>query len=359
MKKPLLFILISFISLTVLSQSCLPDGVVFTTQEQIDNFQIDNPNCTEIEGDVTINGENITNLNGLNVLISIEGGLFIGENDSLISLTGLDNMTTVGGTLRIYMNPVLNSLTGLDNISSIGGNLRITSNAALTGLTGLDNVTSIGGNLRIYMNAALTSLAGLDNVTVIGDNLRISSNDALTSLTALNNLTSIGGELGVTENDALTSLSGLDSINAGTITELSIYNNISLSTCEVQSVCNYLASPSGAIDIHDNATGCNNQEEVEGACFSFIGSIEGSYSISISPNPFSTTTTIEYELKQPESVSLTIYDYLGKQVYHVQENQSQGKQQLIWNAENFADGIYYYRLQAGDQVANGKLVKVR
>ncbi len=66
------------------------------------------------------------------------------------------------------------------------------------------------------------------------------------------------------------------------------------------------------------------------------------------PNPFSTSTTIEYELKQPETVTLTIYDYMGKQVYQTKENQAQGTQQLIWNAEGYAEGVYYYKLQVGD-----------
>jgi len=77
------------------------------------------------------------------------------------------------------------------------------------------------------------------------------------------------------------------------------------------------------------------------------------------PNPFTTSTTIEYELKQPEKITLTIYDNLGKQVYQTRDNQSPGKQQLIWNAVGYSDGIYYYRLQVGEQIANGKMVKVQ
>jgi len=77
------------------------------------------------------------------------------------------------------------------------------------------------------------------------------------------------------------------------------------------------------------------------------------------PNPFSTSTTIEYELNQPEKVSLRIYNHLGQLIYQTEENQPQGKQQLIWNTEGYADGIYYYRLQAGEQIASGKMVKVR
>jgi N-acetylneuraminic acid mutarotase len=78
-----------------------------------------------------------------------------------------------------------------------------------------------------------------------------------------------------------------------------------------------------------------------------------------SPNPFTTSTTLSYELKQPEKVTLSIFNHLGQLVYQTQLNQQPGNQQLIWNAEGYAEGVYYYRLKAGDQVANGKLVKVR
>ena len=39
---------------TLLPNYCLPEGITFTTQEQIDNFQTNYPGCTEIEGDVYI-----------------------------------------------------------------------------------------------------------------------------------------------------------------------------------------------------------------------------------------------------------------------------------------------------------------
>ena len=77
------------------------------------------------------------------------------------------------------------------------------------------------------------------------------------------------------------------------------------------------------------------------------------------PNPFTTSTTFQYELEHPERVSLSIYNYSGKQVEIIQENQPQGKQQLTWNADRHSNGIYYFRLQAGDVIANGKMVKVQ
>jgi hypothetical protein len=56
---------------------------------------------------------------------------------------------------------------------------------------------------------------------------------------------------------------------------------------------------------------------------------------------------------------MSIYDHLGQIVYQTEENHIQGRQQLIWNADGYADGVYYYRLQAGDAVAIGKMVKVK
>jgi photosystem II stability/assembly factor-like uncharacterized protein len=142
---------------------CLPEGIAFNTQEQIDNFQANYPGCTEIEGDVTIEGWNITNLNGLSVLTSIGGYLKIRYNSSLTSLTGLDNLTSIGGGLQIgdydYGNHALTSLSGLDNLISIGGNMFIGYNPELTDLTGLESVTSLQGDLTITGNNSLTNCA--------------------------------------------------------------------------------------------------------------------------------------------------------------------------------------------------------
>jgi len=73
-KLSLLFALLIPAFLT--SQPCLPEGITFTTQAQIDSFQINYPNCTEIEGNIDIGdweGTDIDNLNALSVLTSIGG----------------------------------------------------------------------------------------------------------------------------------------------------------------------------------------------------------------------------------------------------------------------------------------------
>lgn len=95
---------------------CLPQGVTFTSQAEIDNFQVNYPNCIEIEGDIEINGDDITNLSELEVLTAIGGDLKINSNDALTSLTGLDSISSIGGELRIVFNQSLTDITGLENI---------------------------------------------------------------------------------------------------------------------------------------------------------------------------------------------------------------------------------------------------
>jgi acyl-[acyl carrier protein]--UDP-N-acetylglucosamine O-acyltransferase len=232
MKKFYIILIALFVVNGAMGQSCLPQGITFNTQAQIDNFQINYPNCTQIEGIVTIIGSNITNLNGLSDVTSIGGNLIIGRysggNPALTSLTGLESLTSIGGLLLIEDNYTLTSLTGLDNVTSIGEDLQIFFNNALTSLTGLESLSSIGHSLLISNNIALTSLTGLEGLTTIGTNLYIGGNNTTISLTGLDNVTSIGGNLEL-RYLALTSMTGLDNVTS-VGGHLSIYHNFALTS---------------------------------------------------------------------------------------------------------------------------------
>jgi len=384
MKKLITLLSIIIVPLFVISQPCLPDGITFVIQAEIDSFQINHPHCTEIEGDVLIIGDYITNLNGLSVLTSFGGSLEIRFNPILTSLTGLEGLTSIGGDLAIIDNDTLSSLIGLDNVTSIGGDLGIHGNDSLTSLTGLENIISIGGNIGISYNDSLTSLTGLEGVTSIGGYLSIAGNDALTSLKGLEGLTSIGGYLSIYDNDAFTSLTGLEGVtsiggylkieNNNALTSLTgldnvtsigghlwIYDNPYLSTCEVESVCAYLASPNGIIDIFNNATGCNSPEEVQDSCEAHAIIIDKYLTIegfSVSPNPFTASTTLSYTLSKTENVQFTIYNVQSQIVFMKQERQNSGEQKMKWNAEGLHAGMYYFRIKAGDKVGSGKMVKM-
>ncbi len=404
--------------LIAICQPCLPEGITFETQSQIDSFQIIYPNCTEIEGYVRIGAgvgviSNITNLDGLSVLTSIGGELNIYWNFSLTSLTGLENVTTIGGNLYFENNQTLTSLTGLENVTTIGGSLLldisyisslaglqnlsyigeslgISFSGGLTNLTGLENLTTIVGSLSIDVTDDFTSLAGLENVTTIGGGLNLVANYDLASLTGLENVTTIGGGLYFEHNPILTSLTGLEgltslggSLNIGEIWyggnsaltsltglenltsiggDLEISRNDALTTCDVQSICNYLNNPSGNVRITQNAIGCNSPEQVQDSCIANGVSVEEQYLIEycyISPNPFTNSTTLTYTLDKPENVQFTIYNVQSQIVYLMQEKQDKGEQKVQWNAEGLPAGMYYFRIQAGGKVGGGKMVKMR
>jgi len=82
--------------------------------------------------------------------------------------------------------------------------------------------------------------------------------------------------------------------------------------------------------------------------------------IYIYPNPLSTSTTIEYELKEPSNISLIIYNHLGKPIETlVNKHQQKGEHKAVWNATDLPSGIYFYRLVVGEQSASGKLTIVK
>jgi hypothetical protein len=70
------------------------------------------------------------------------------------------------------------------------------------------------------------------------------------------------------------------------------------------------------------------------------------------PNPFNPSTTIQYSIKEITSVKIVVYDILGRQVVVlVNEEQNAGYYKVNFNAERFASGIYFYRIQAGSPSA--------
>ena len=83
------------------------------------------------------------------------------------------------------------------------------------------------------------------------------------------------------------------------------------------------------------------------------------------PNPFNPITTLRYELPEQTHVNITIYDMLGRKVKTIlNEQQSPGYKQLIWDASNdygkpVSAGIYLYQIQAGEYISTKKMVLLK
>lgn len=80
------------------------------------------------------------------------------------------------------------------------------------------------------------------------------------------------------------------------------------------------------------------------------------------PNPFTSSTSIAYNLNKQTDVQLTIYDVLGREVKKFSVgNQSAGVHGVQWDARNdlgvkLASGVYFYTLQVGTKTISKKMV---
>lgn len=79
------------------------------------------------------------------------------------------------------------------------------------------------------------------------------------------------------------------------------------------------------------------------------------------PNPFNPATTIKYDLPKDVNVSIKVYDLLGKQVDILVNNETKiaGRYEVIWNAMNYASGLYIFRIEAGDFVQTKKMILLK
>jgi Secretion system C-terminal sorting domain/Domain of unknown function (DUF5122) beta-propeller len=84
------------------------------------------------------------------------------------------------------------------------------------------------------------------------------------------------------------------------------------------------------------------------------------------PNPFNPTTKIKFSVPLNKggnrglSVTLTIYDILGKEVEVLVNQQLQpGTYEVEWNAANYPSGVYFYKLTAGDYSETKKMVLIK
>ncbi|MFM9983861.1 MAG: hypothetical protein ACKVOK_01425, partial [Flavobacteriales bacterium] len=112
MKTILSFCVFVSLACPSFSQVCTGD-FTFENQQMVDDFLVNNPTCTTIDGNVylgvTEDTEEITNLDGLQNITEITGDFQIEAiGPSNMSLLGLSNLTAIGGMFQIQDNAYSN-----------------------------------------------------------------------------------------------------------------------------------------------------------------------------------------------------------------------------------------------------------
>jgi len=83
------------------------------------------------------------------------------------------------------------------------------------------------------------------------------------------------------------------------------------------------------------------------------------------PNPFNATTTIRFQIRQSEQVTVTVFDILGHQISEITNRlYKAGSHQILWDGKNqqgqaVASGLYIYRIEAGDFVQGKKMLLLK
>lgn len=77
------------------------------------------------------------------------------------------------------------------------------------------------------------------------------------------------------------------------------------------------------------------------------------------PNPFNPTTQIRFELPEPSTVSLIVYDVLGREVTQLASGTREAGYHLAtWDAASVSSGVYFARFTATDAAGNVRLNNV-
>ncbi|HEX3761957.1 MAG TPA: hypothetical protein VHW23_24825 [Kofleriaceae bacterium] len=220
-----------------------------TIRSTADMAMLPRTGCYDLYGKLTVQGQAITSLAGLNELnsvneldldhtavttidtrrpIGIYGKLTLTGNTKLTNLQPLSFETASTGIL-IDGNTALTSLDplGLDDpmLDEVDGDIAITGNPALTTIP-LGNLTKLTGALTVSGNSALTSLA-LGQLAGAG-HIEVSDNAKLASLGAMSALYRVTGSVTIDGNAALTDLAAFTTSLKFIDQTLTISNNPAL-----------------------------------------------------------------------------------------------------------------------------------
>ena len=68
------------------------------------------------------------------------------------------------------------------------------------------------------------------------------------------------------------------------------------------------------------------------------------------PNPFNPSTNITFSIPHQSHVIIKVYDILGRKVATLVNNElSSGKHKIVWNADKFSSGVYFYQLNVKNE----------
>lgn len=299
---------------------------------------------TSIEN-MTIGGNGLTNLNGLQNLVNVNGDLNI-SNEQIQNFDELNNIQSINGSLYISDNSEIENVLAFMNLESVV-DLYITNNQSLFNLSGLENLTTVSGTLRIGFNPEITNLSFVKNIISVGY-LDIYENENLQTLQGIESIKHIEERLFIDSNPNLTTIEALGymEIPSG-INEVVIINNSSLEVCNNNFICSIIDDDNVSKYFVNNAEGCNSLEEVDESCaLTFLDNYIDDPIIY--PNPVSDYFTISMD-ENMNLISSQIYSTLGELILETKKS--------YISLSSFKTGVYRLKIITDKGVFDRNIIK--
>ena len=78
------------------------------------------------------------------------------------------------------------------------------------------------------------------------------------------------------------------------------------------------------------------------------------------PNPFNSSTTIDFSVPSESFVSIDIYDITGRNIQTlVSDNYQPGYYSISWNADTYSSGVYFVKMVSGNYIESQKLMLIK
>lgn len=100
---------------------------------------------------------------------------------------------------------------------------------------------------------------------------------------------------------------------------------------------------------------CFQQERLVDASARYNAALVGGY-----PNPFNPVATIAYSLREAAAVHLSVHDALGREIRILENGMREaGVHRARFDAAGLPTGVYFYRLETGDELLSGSLLYLK
>ncbi|HPK09914.1 MAG TPA: T9SS type A sorting domain-containing protein [Saprospiraceae bacterium] len=259
---------------------------------------------------------------------------------------------------ELNVSGTVSDLTPLSNLKSVDY-LYFESCTWLQSLEGMQNIDSISGNLGFYGHVGFSDLCGFDNLKYIGQDLRFEGTSHLKSTVGLNSLNYVEDDITMTENQDLLDINGLENIvdigaNSGGSHVVEISNNPKLSDCcGIQALLNN--NTVAEFIISNNNEGCENEMVIIQSPCDFDYMMCGSSAtkddlnseLSIYPNPATHFFRINGHINS--TYLIEIFDLTGRRINFEESNGN-------YYISSIVNGTYLVKIREGNHFIIKKLL---